>query len=389
MKAELSSSLNEIKENLEQSHTGNILNQVLNSPKATGKAVSMSNTVILSLDNVITTPVKNQVSPSVSPQSSPRRKGKRCNEECETSRNSLKSRISTLEKEKQVIQQKLETAEKHQESLRSTINSKDGLISTQTHIIQEHLKTIDSQKKLIADHELKSQTHSEFASSFLDIMVSEESDTSDPEADKPDLFKQMHDKIKSLENQVSTCELKVLEEEKAKETLKKERDESISKTNSKLKEIKALKGQVLSMEEKVLEREKEMKRVEEKYGDMQSRTDSLSLENDKLRKSLSDADRINDELQKSLENSTDNADKDSLEKILESSKKKDEEITRLKETVDFTEKLENDLKVQLTHEMEKSKQAHGLLRKEQERRITFQEECASLSLQVAKERAKL
>ena len=272
MKSKLTSALNEIKEFLEQSQLVKPLSQGLNSLKVAENAQA-SNCVVPSFD-VTKNSIQNQPSPSRSAQSTPRRKGKRCNDECETSLSSLKSRVSTLEKEKQCVQQKLETAETHQELLRSTISNKEGLISSQIQIISDHLKTIESQKKLISEHELRSQTHSEFASSFLDIMVSEESDAADPGASNPDLFKQMHDKIKTLEDQVSTCESKLVEEGKEKAILKEKLEESESKFNAKSKELKTLKSQLGSMEERILEKEKEIKRAEEKHGDTQSKVES-------------------------------------------------------------------------------------------------------------------
>ena len=78
-----------------------------------------------------------------SPSKSPRKKnGKRCNDECDRLRTALNLRVSTLTKDKMELQPNNETMEKHQESLRGTINSKEGLIDTQTQLINGHLKTI-------------------------------------------------------------------------------------------------------------------------------------------------------------------------------------------------------------------------------------------------------
>ena len=87
------------------------------------------------LENGVMSPIAVSKSPPVSPISSPKRRGKRCNEECEKSTTGLKLRVSSLEKDKITLKQKVETAEKHLESLRSTISSKDGLITTQTQVI--------------------------------------------------------------------------------------------------------------------------------------------------------------------------------------------------------------------------------------------------------------
>ena len=128
--------------------------------------------------------------------------------------------MSTLEKEKLTLQQKYDTVEKHQEALRCTISSNEGLISTQTQLLADHVKTINSQKKLISDMEIKSATHSELASSFLDVLVSEGSDGDDMAADvnESNILQQMHGKKKDLQTQVSANIARIVEVEKKRDS---------------------------------------------------------------------------------------------------------------------------------------------------------------------------
>ena len=57
------------------------------------------------------------------------------------------------------MKQKVQTLETHQETLRSTIASKDALLKTQTKLLEDLQTKLDSQKKLIHDLEIEKHTH--------------------------------------------------------------------------------------------------------------------------------------------------------------------------------------------------------------------------------------
>ena len=339
----------------------------------------------------------NQLSPLASPLSSPRsRKGKRCNEQCENTKTGLRSRISNLEKEKLNLQQKLATVEKHQESLRSTISSKDGITKSQNQIIEEQLKTINSQKKLISDLEVKSKTHGEFASSFIDIIVSEGDDESGDEdsigarSGSNSVLKQMHNKIKSLEAEILTYESKLVEQQESKDVLQGKLVESQKKLDTKCKEYKALKAQLTCVEETVMAREKEIKAAQCDHSEAEGRIESLRIENDSLRVVLKEVEGKNHELLEVVEKSkSETLDLSAMEQLLEKSKEKDQEITQLKETVQFIELSEAEAKSNWTLELKKVKQLQNLLDDEKERRLMYQEKSSSLSIEIAEWKTKL
>ena len=425
MKTELKSTLDAVRERLEQGCHDCDVNQVLDAQKSIA-------------DEVYATPrgenfdtpgkggnsTQKQVGFPSTPSKilTPKKKGKQCNDECENTRVGLKTRISSLEKEKLSLKQKLETTEKHQESLRSTISSKEGLISTQAQVMAEQTKTISNQKKLIADHELQSKTHSEFASSFLEIMVSEGHNVEDTEMsiDGSKILKQMHEKVKKLEGQVLTYQEKLEEEGKMREDFRKKMDDVTQKLSTKSKEFNALKNQLATMENTVLTREKEIRASQDDAANMQHKNESLSIENARLKTVLSETDKKNEDLLETVENLKLAVPEPCviMEQLLEKNKDKDKEIEELKENIDFTEKslgeqltskikekeheaqqlketLETtqksleESKTLLKKETTMARQAHGLLKKEQERRLFFQEESSSLSMKLAEANVQL
>ena len=350
MKLELDAVLNDLKESLELDQQAKKLNQQSNTPSRDThpqcEKSTWSGNMDRALENGVMSPIAVSKSPPVSPISSPKRRGKRCNEECEKSTTGLKLRVSSLEKDKISLKQKVEMAEKHLESLRSTISSKDGLITTQTQVIDEQLKTINSQKKLIADQEVRSKTHSEFASSFLDIMVAEgDSELETEMSNNGNLLKQMHEKVKNLEEQVSTYETKLAEEEKARDLFQEKIDDAKKKLESKCRQYNALKTQLTSIEETVLLQEKDLKAAQDDKAETQGRIESLIIENDKNKEMITWLGEKNSNLIELSNESSSHSSPDQMTlEILEKSKEKDCEIVQLKETVDFTEKSAEDAK---------------------------------------------
>ena len=419
MKTQLESALNATKERVEQGHIDSQVKQSFDVPKSTDEDIyatprgGNTNQLLQLKQSVVPS------TPSKTP--TPKRKGKQCNEECESTRAALKTRISTLEKEKLCLKQKLDTSEKHQESLRSTISHKESLISTQAQVIADQTKSINNQKKLISDHELQSKTHSEFASSFLEIMVSDGHNMEDTEVsiDSPKILKQMHEKVKDLEAQVLTYQSKLEEEGKMREDFQNKVAEESQKLSTKTKEFNALKNQLASMEDTVLSKEKELRAVHDDAANNQCKNESLSIENARLRAVLTETEKKNDELLVSLENLRQSVPEPGvMEQLLEKNKEKDKEIEQLKENIDFTEKsleeqltekmsakekeaqelketLEStkksweDSKALLKKETSKARQAQGLWEKEQERRVFFQEESSSLSIKLAEANVQL
>ena len=115
-------------------------------------------------------------SPTITLQKQPRspkqKKGKRCSDNCEELRKTLNCKITVLEKEKISLKQKLDTLEKHQETLRETIKS---------------------QKTLIREQQTSTQVHNNLAMMFLDEIVDDaESSTPLEQEEKVNQLKQAH-----------------------------------------------------------------------------------------------------------------------------------------------------------------------------------------------------
>ena len=83
-------------------------------------------------------------------------------------------KLQTLENEKRSLKQSLETLEAHQETLRSTIASKNELLNTQTKLVNDQQVKLDKQKVQLEELKINSETHKEFADSFLGCIVANE-----------------------------------------------------------------------------------------------------------------------------------------------------------------------------------------------------------------------
>ena len=196
-------------------------------------------------------------------------------------------------------------------------------------------------------------------------------------------------------------------------------DEVTQKLATKSKEFNALKNQLTTMEDTVLTKEKELRAAHDDAANNQSMNESLSIENAKLKNILSETEKKNEDLLETVDKLKQAVPEPCvMEQLLEKNKEKDKEIEDLKENIDFTEKslgeqltekikakeqealhlqetLETakksleDSKALLKTETSKTRQAQGLLKKEQERRIFFQEESSSLSLKLAEANAQL
>ena len=326
-----------------------------------------------------------------SPSKTPRRKGgKRCNEDCDKVRASLNQRVSSLEKERIKLQQKHDTLEKHQESLRSTISNKEGLIEAQTKLINDHLKTINSQKQLIRDMEIKSATHSELASSFLDVMMTEEGEENDSDTvtvKGNNLLQQMHDKIKELQSQVTDNNERMIAVEKERDSFQASVADLKEKLTKKTKEVNGFKTQLSAVEESVLSKENELKSLQTKLSDSDAKTESLLIDNTRLGSTLAEAERKVDELTEkveslqAVENST-----SVINQLTKQLKEKDFEIADLKETAEFTEKSAND---RWKEEAAAGKRLQGFLNEEKKLRVHLEEECTILQAKLAEEKVKL
>ena len=326
-----------------------------------------------------------------SPRKSPWKKA-RCSADCEKSRLAQNLKIVNLEKEKQSLQQKLDTLEKHQETLKGTIASKESLIQTQNKLITDHCKTISSQKDLIADLEIKVATHNELASSFMDIIVSDddESETNNSENRETHALQRMHDKIRSLEEEATTYSGKInmMEEDiKSKE---------VAAANLKLrfdaksKEHNGLRAQLAIVEETTLAREKKIKEMNALMAESKSRVEMLSIDNSKLREKLVEMENTNNSLTAKVESSrTFSADPVIIEQLTMQLQKKDQEISDLRENADFSEKTINEARMSWKDESKMLKRTQALLENEKVLRIKSQEECCSLKLEVQGEKAKL
>lgn len=327
---------------------------------------------------------------AISPRKSPGRK-KRCNDDCDKLRVGLNLRVSTLEKEKLSLQQKCDTLEKHQESLRSTITSKDSLISSQTQIIADHTKTISSQKQLINDMEIKSATHTELATSFLDALVSEGSDDcEDSEVDEGSLLQHMHNKIKELQTQMSASIAKVADVETERDNLQTTVNDLKQKLGTKTKEYSGLKTQLCSVEKSVLSKEKELKDIQSKLADSIAGNESLRVENAKLGAMLANAESKVNELSEETqapETELKNT-KMLLDQMNGQLKEKDNKINDQKETIEFIEAAKNDAKRQWKEETSAAKRLQGLLNGEKQLRVKAEEECCLLQTQLTEVKVK-
>ena len=321
---------------------------------------------------------------------SPRkRSGKRCNDECEKARVKLIQRVSTLEKERNSLQQKYETSEKHQEALRGTISSKESLIGTQNQLINDHVRTINSQKQLISEMEMKSATHSELAASFLDILVTEGAESEDKtEEINETIYQQLHNKIKDLQNELTSRAEKIVEIEAETEKFEVLVADYKEKLGTKTKEYSGLKTQLATVEQSVLTRENELKNLQTKLPDNEARCESLLVDNSKIGSLLTEAERRVAKLEEEAKVSV-NTSNPLVEQLTDQVKQKDIEITQLKESVEFLESASNQAKNNWKEENKAAKKLQNLLNEEKMRRVEIEEECSSLQVQLGEEKIKM
>ena len=304
----------------------------------------------------------------------------------------MKKRLAVSEKERLASQQKLATTEKHQESLRSTISSHEGTIATQTQLIADHTKTITSQKELIAELEVKVSTHYEIATSFMDIVMSDEGESEEGMSEERSLnniLKQMHDRVKNLENQVSS-----LKDEKS--ILEKDRDAAISartelkgKMDLKSKEYNGLKTQLAIVEETTLSREKEIGDLRERLHDRTASTESISIENSKLRARLCEVERQNEELIEKNQISQPTVDPAIAEQLMVTLNEKDKEIADLKVTIDFSDNALKDASLQIKEESKNGKRLQELLNNEIVLKAEAQKENSDLKVKLSEAKKQL
>lgn len=327
--------------------------------------------------------------PNISNKSPRKRSGKRCNDECEKARVKLNQRVSTLEKERNSLQQKYETSEKHQEALRSTISSKESLIGTQNQLINDHVRTINSQKQLISEMEMKSATHSELATSFLDILVTEGAESGNKtEEINETIYQQLHNKIKDLQNELTSRAEKIGEIETEREKFEVLVADYKEKLGTKTKEYSGLKTQLATVEQSVLSRENELKNLQTKLADNEARCESLLVDNTKIGLLLTEAERRVAKLEEEAKVSV-NTTNPLVEQLTDQVKQKEFEITQLKESVEFLESASNQAKNNWKEENKAAKKLQNLLNEEKMRRVQIEEECSSLQVQLGEEKIKM
>lgn len=212
-----------------------------------------------------------------SPSPRKRQKKKECNDTCELTRKQQNARITTLEKDKLSLMQKVESLEKHQQSLRDTIASKNSLIESQTKMLSDNTETAKKHEKLVADLELKLATHSELGISFLEMSL----DDNEEENDEPQtrgqrneaIIKNLYEKNGALETMIKDLKGVVLKMEKEKEeimndkkTLITEKDVAVTKQLEELKKLQvitkqnnSLRTQMNRLEESLMDKEKQIK----------------------------------------------------------------------------------------------------------------------------------
>lgn len=184
-------------------------------------------------------------------------------------------------------------------------------------------------------------THNELASSFMDIIVSDddESETINSENREAHALQRMHDKIRSLEEAATTYSGKInmMEEDiKSKE---------VAAANLKLrfdaksKEHNGLRAQLAIVEETTLAREKKIKEMNALMVESKSRVEILTIDNSKLREKLVEMENTNNSLTAKVESiRTFSADPVIIEQLTMQLQKKDQEISDLRENADFSEK---------------------------------------------------
>ena len=292
------------------------------------------------------TPVTRR-SGSESPGSSPRRKGRgrRCNEDCDKTRSEQNQRVANLEKEKLNLKQQLNTMETHQKTLRSTISSKENLIQTQTQLVADHLKTISSQKQLIANLELTVSTHSDLAASFLDVIVSDDEGESDCEKNETHVFEKMHEKIKSLEERVRSDAIVVQNLEGAKEAVELSVSQLKEKLESKVKEYNGLKSHLSVVEETTLAREREIQDLKHDAVERQGTVDSITISNSNLRGRIAELEKLNERLAaEKVHGDACVSDEAVVQQLTSQICAKDQQISNMKENIEFSENAIKDAK---------------------------------------------
>ena len=276
-----------------------------------------------------------------------------------TSESSL--RIQSLEKEKAVLLQKVETLTTHQETLRSTIASKNDTLETQTKLVSDQREQISKQKQQIEELKISSATHNQFADSFLNCLAAaEESNEVLLMENEKNVKQQLYGNIKEKDSHIETLNNKIsqlqdevqkLSAENEKSVLVDKYNEVVKKLQSKNKENTALVNQVAKVEATVLSGKKELDAVVMKLNDTENENTSLRNDLDMLRKNLTASEQCVertkedlDQLNKSIENpEIHQMYKQLAEQVLQ----KDEEIANLQESIAYSEKSVIELKLQV------------------------------------------
>ena len=201
---------------------------------------------------VLASPVIKKPSPLKSPN-------RRCNKACF-------QRISSLENEKKVLSQQIQTLETHQLTLRSTIVIKDETLEAQAKVIDDMSKKTEAQKKVISEQDLMIHVHENVAVTYMDMIVTgedtldiEESEDNKLHAQLREMFnvvQNLRQEIKQLKDDAEAeksrfCDLKekhqagIQELEKCQQNLK----ENKSKFAMKNKEYNALIKEVANCEQ--------------------------------------------------------------------------------------------------------------------------------------------
>ena len=338
-------------------------------------------------------PVSVKPSPSKSPS-------KKCNKGCS-------QRITSLENEKRVISQKVQTLETHQLTLRNTIVSKDETLNSQIKTIEDLSQKNIAQKKLITEQELMIHVHENVAVTYMDMIVNGEESLEVDESDDNKLhtqLKNMYNVVKNLRQEMNQLKEEAeLEKTKSSDLMKKHQSillelekcqqsltDSQNKLKAKTKEASGLVKQVADSEQTRSAQNEKIRTLTDELCLKEDMISDAQVDNQQLVERCQSLESTNNDLLRHAEDIRTKSSSDNLNKQLQTMlHDKENEITLLQEGHAYIEKSlqekeqenrEVEGKLKVTEEMWK-KDKDGL-QSCQEKYTNLQEEQKKLQMQL-------
>ena len=269
-------------------------------------------------DGVLTSPPITCKSPSTPGKVSPSKqksRSKACSESCGIDKSKMLEKMHQIETEKLTLKQKFETSENHQDTLRSTLISKDEIIGSQAQIIKNSDMKVQELQKTVSKLELTIKTHNEVGMSCLELIVGCEEPENGQESQVDPVFnlsskgKELYNENNLLRRDVKELQEKVLIMEEKNTALHAEHEAAVKKNDlistklseitEKLKESEktaaALRNKMTKNENVILDKEREIKVLNESA--QKTKEEHKGMEEEKKRlvslvKSVQDANKV-------------------------------------------------------------------------------------------------